>query len=121
MKLLLDMNVSPRWLLLFAQAGIDAVHWSALGRANATDDEIMSAARADDRAVFTHDLDFGIALALSGEAGPSVIQLRDQDLMGVEGKTVLQAIRLCADDLRAGALLTIDAARFRVTLLPLRR
>jgi predicted nuclease of predicted toxin-antitoxin system len=37
MKLLVDMNLSPRWLKLLSEAGIEAAHWSALGRANAPD------------------------------------------------------------------------------------
>jgi predicted nuclease of predicted toxin-antitoxin system len=37
MKLLVDMNLSPRWVNLLAEAGIDAVHWSALGSAALTE------------------------------------------------------------------------------------
>jgi predicted nuclease of predicted toxin-antitoxin system len=42
MKLLVDMNLSPRWVDLLADAGIDAAHWSSLGRPNAPDSEIMA-------------------------------------------------------------------------------
>jgi predicted nuclease of predicted toxin-antitoxin system len=42
MKLLVDMNLSPRWVTLLADASIEAVHWSAIGAANAPDSEIMS-------------------------------------------------------------------------------
>ena len=35
MKLLIDMNLSPRWANLIADAGIEAMHWSTLGAANA--------------------------------------------------------------------------------------
>jgi len=31
MKLLVDMNLSPRWAEQLAETGIAAVHWSALG------------------------------------------------------------------------------------------
>ncbi len=37
MKLLIDMNLSPRWSNVLATAGIDAVHWSTLGANNAPD------------------------------------------------------------------------------------
>ncbi len=35
MKLLVDMNLSPRWVNLLADAGIEAAHWSMLGARNA--------------------------------------------------------------------------------------
>ena len=59
MRLLVDMNLSPRWVGVLAGAGIEAVHWSTLGANNASDSEIMAYARANDSIVLTHDLDFG--------------------------------------------------------------
>jgi predicted nuclease of predicted toxin-antitoxin system len=46
MKLLVDMNLSPRWVSLLADAGIEAKHWSTLGAANAPDSGIMTFAEA---------------------------------------------------------------------------
>ena len=46
MKLLVDMNLSPRWVSMLADAGIEAMHWSALGAVNALDSEIMAFAEA---------------------------------------------------------------------------
>ncbi len=37
MKLLVDMNLSPRWIPLLREAGWEVAHWSAVGKANATD------------------------------------------------------------------------------------
>ncbi len=31
MKLLIDMNLSPRWAKFVADAGFEAAHWSAIG------------------------------------------------------------------------------------------
>ena len=45
MKLLVDMNLSPRWIAWLAEAGIEAAHWSTLGAKNAPDSEIMAYAR----------------------------------------------------------------------------
>ncbi len=45
MKLLVDMNLSPSWLHLFADAGIVAAHWSMVGAHAATDAQIMAYAR----------------------------------------------------------------------------
>jgi hypothetical protein len=45
MKLLIDMNLSPRWVKALAEAEIEASHWSSLGPVNASDADIMSFAR----------------------------------------------------------------------------
>jgi predicted nuclease of predicted toxin-antitoxin system len=37
MKLLVDMNLSPRWVSILADAGIATAHWSSLGPSNAPD------------------------------------------------------------------------------------
>jgi len=63
MKLLVDMNLSPRWVSILADAGIEAAHWSALGAVNALDSEIMAFAEAKGYVVLTHDLDFSAILA----------------------------------------------------------
>ena len=65
MKLLVDMNLSPRWIPFLLDAGREAVHWSTVGRADATDSEIMAFAAANDYVVLTNDLDFGAILASS--------------------------------------------------------
>lgn len=70
MKLLVDMNLSPRWVGLLINAGIEAVHWSTLGAANAPDVEIMAFARAKGYVVLTHDLDFSAILAATHGASP---------------------------------------------------
>jgi predicted nuclease of predicted toxin-antitoxin system len=62
MKLLIDMNLSPRWAVVLGQAGHEAVHWSDVGKANARDFEIMGFARENGFVVFSHDLDFSESL-----------------------------------------------------------
>ena len=37
MKLLVDMNLSPRWISMLIDAGFEAVYWSTLGANNAPD------------------------------------------------------------------------------------
>lgn len=121
MRLLIDMNLSPRWVELCGRNGIEATHWSSLGAPTAPDEEIMRRAAAGGMIVLTHDLDFGAILAATKGAKPSVIQLRADDTSPeAAGPAVLQAIRQCAPELTHGALITVDVARFRVTLLPLR-
>ncbi len=76
--------------------------------------------RENDCVVLTHDLDFGDILAATGGAKPSVVQIRASGV-GVDriGGQVIGGLALCADELLAGALVTIDATRTRVRLLPL--
>ena len=42
MKLLVDMNLSPRWVEVLSRAGIEAVHWSRVGHEDAPDTIIMA-------------------------------------------------------------------------------
>lgn len=122
MKLLVDMNLSPRWVAVLAGAGVDAAHWSAVGAQDAPDSEIMAYAAARDFVVLTHDLDFGAILAATHGEKPSVVQLRADDVNpDVVGPKVLAAIRQMEAELQAGALLTVDSNRTRLRLLPLVR
>lgn len=122
MKLLVDMNLSPKWADHLRQAGFEAAHWSKLGAANATDHEIMAYARRSGHVVLTHDLDFSSILAATGGDGPSVVQVRSDDVSPESiGEPVVRALRQMAAELRAGALVMIDPARTRLRLLPLRQ
>jgi len=58
------------------QHGFEAAHWSSLGVPSAPDGEIMDHAKAGGYVIFTHDLDFGMLLAIRGSVGPSVVQIR---------------------------------------------
>jgi predicted nuclease of predicted toxin-antitoxin system len=122
MRLLVDMNLSPRWVSVLAEAGIEVVHWSLLGAKNAPDSEIMAYARANDYIVLTHDLDFSAILAATHGEKPSVVQIRSEDVSpDAIGKHVIAALRQMATELADGALLTIDPNRPRLRLLPLQR
>ena len=120
MKLLIDMNLSPRWVKLLADAGIEAAHWSTLGAANAPDSEIMAFAKANEYLVLTHDLDFGAILAATQGDKPSVVQIRSEDLSpDVIGSPVIDALRQMTAELEQGALLTVDPNSTRLRVLPL--
>ncbi|AAF84831.1 DUF5615 family PIN-like protein (plasmid) [Xylella fastidiosa] len=120
MKLLVDMNLSPRWVDVLADAGIEAAHWSTLGAYNAQDLEIMAYASANNYMVLTHDLDFGAILAATHGEKPSVVQIRAEDISpDVIGKQIVIALRQMAAELEEGALVTVDPNRTRLRLLPL--
>jgi predicted nuclease of predicted toxin-antitoxin system len=120
MKILVDMNLSPIWLATFEENEIEAVHWSEIGNPKAKDREILTWARENGFVVFTHDLDFGHLLALTHSAGPSVIQVRSEDVLPESiGPVVLGALRQQETMLKKGVLLVIDPTGFRVRLLPI--
>ena len=119
-RILIDMNLSPDWVHELSNHGFHSVHWSTVGDARATDREIMDWARADAHVVFTHDLDFGTMLALTHASGPSVVQVRGQNVLPDHmAQVVVAALKQHETDLVAGALVVIDESRCRVRILPI--
>jgi len=122
MKFLIDMNLSPRWVEVFMAAGLDATHWVVIGDPRATDRSIMEWARSNGYIVFTHDLDFGAILAATQASGPSVIQIRAENVLPEgAGDAVIAAIRRFQDGLEQGALISVDPERARARILPIDR
>ena len=120
MKILVDMNLPPEWVEFFAAHGIEAVHWSMVGDSRATDAEIMAWARQRRHVVFTHDLDLGTILATSNAEGPSVLQMRTQDVLpSAVGSDIVRVLRDHLQELEQGAIVTVDEVRFRVRILPI--
>jgi predicted nuclease of predicted toxin-antitoxin system len=120
MKLLIDMNLSPEWVTVFAQYSIEAVHWSNIGNPKAKDRIIMEWARDNDYIVFTNDLDFGAILAATSADAPSVIQVRTQDIFPANlAPRIIEALNQFESQLNQGALMTIDLIRYKVRILPI--
>ncbi|WP_301102366.1 DUF5615 family PIN-like protein [Propionivibrio sp.] len=92
MKLLVDMNLSPRWVKVLSDAGVEAAHWSSLGA-------ILAATHGDK---------------------PSVVQIRAEDVSpDVIGTQVVAALQQMTVELEEGALITVDPNRTRLHVLPL--
>ena len=120
MKLLVDMNLSPRWVALLKNAGWGAEHWSVVGKHDAPDSEIMAYAAEHQYVVLTHDLDFSTILAATHGQKPSVVQMRTEDVSPqASGPQVVAAMRHLQAELEAGALITVGPSRSRVRMLPL--
>jgi predicted nuclease of predicted toxin-antitoxin system len=81
MKLIVDMNLPPRRVGFLAANRIEAVHWSEVGDPRAADATIMQWALDGGYILFTHDLDFSALLATAGVSGPSVLQVRTQNVL----------------------------------------
>ena len=119
MKLLIDMNLAPRWLGWLKGRNVDAVHWTEVGTADAVDQVIFDYGREHGLVVFTHDLDFGALLAYTRSSGPSVVQVRAQDTSPEAiGPVVVRALEQHRASLESGALLTVDPIKARVRILP---
>jgi predicted nuclease of predicted toxin-antitoxin system len=70
--------------------------------------------------VFTHDLDFSAILAATRAMGPSVIQLRSQDILPDHlAVHIIAAIRQFEHLLLQGALIVVDPKKARARTLPL--
>jgi predicted nuclease of predicted toxin-antitoxin system len=120
MRILIDMNLSPRWVDVLADAGIECIHWSSVGETTASDSFIMAFAKGAGYVVLTHDLDFGSILAATHGDKPSVIQIRSGTLSTAAiGPFVVKTLIQMEAEIESGALLTIEPPRARIRLLPL--
>ena len=120
MRILVDMNLPPRWTRFLMDRGIDATRWSVEGDMRAPDSEVLRWAREKGCTVLTHDLDFGVLLSMTAESGPSVIQVRTEDVTPEAiGSLVLAAIENHSEALQRGALLSIQGHTSRVRVLPI--
>lgn len=122
MRLLVDMNLTPRWVSYLNSAGHEAIHWSTVGAANAKDIQICEYARRHGLVVLANDLDFPQILAHTGESGPSIVMLRGEPLVPESrGAALRLALHLNANELAAGAILSLDwSGKPRARLLPLK-
>jgi len=81
----------------------------------------MACALRPEFVVLTHDLDFGDLLAAAGDGGPSVVQIRADNLSTQAAVgPALQALSATAVAIEKGALVSVDVKYARIRLLPLR-
>ena len=103
-----------------APAGINTVHVSEIGYSTAHDVAILERAREEKRIVITFDADFHAFLALSRAITPSVIRIRIEGLYGKKAADLIQTVLTrCAEDLKQGAVVTVQPERIRARRLPL--
>jgi len=122
MKLLVDMNLPPRWVEFLGAHGVEAVHWSKVGDPGALDSAVMSWARDGGYVVLTSDLDFSAILAVTDAKGPSVLQVRARDVFpDAIGEQVVRVLSEQGEALQGGAIVSMDAVAGRVRVLPVGR
>ncbi len=112
------MSLSPQWVEFLGEVGFEAVHWSAVGRADACDADVLEFAAERGWVVFTHDLDFDALLAAKKADRPGVIQVRTLDILPAAiSEMFVDTIRRSEAQLVVGALVVIDAARHTMRML----
>jgi predicted nuclease of predicted toxin-antitoxin system len=119
MKIVVDVNLAVRWADMLYARGIEAVHWTKIGAANAQDIEIMSYARQNGFSVFTNDLDFSAILVSTQASGPSVIQIRADDTRPeAHLDRVTNILNTYFGEIEQGTIITIDPNKTRLHILP---
>lgn len=105
MRFLVDNNLSPLLAESLKAAGHDAVHVRDFRMEAATDLVILDQARSEDRVLVSADTDFGVLLARSRAASPSVLLIRRLAGRRSEDQfAIIQAnLESVAEDLTAGA------------------
>lgn len=120
MKLLVDMNLPPRWADFLASAGYEAKHWSKLGAKSTPDPAIAAYAKAQGYILLTCDMDFNAVISVTQGEKPSVLLISAPDpAPDAVGQLVIAALKLAGADLEKGALAAVDSARKRLWVLPL--
>lgn len=119
---LLDMGVAQSTAQFLRSLGHDAIHLRDEGLQRLPDDQIVSKAHAEGRAIITHDLDFGRIVALSGDTVPSIVTLRVTDMTPARVNHALKSVLDdAAQSLEGGALVTVTDGGIRVRTLPIDR
>ena len=119
MKILIDVNLAVRWADMLSNHGIESIHWTTVGRANAKDTEIMTYARENGYSIFTNDLDFSTVLVNTQTSKPSVIQIRAEDTRPEANLIrVVDVFKNFKSSIEQGALITINANKTRLNILP---
>ena len=121
MKLLIDANLSPRLVEPLVAEGYGVRHVSDIGLQRASDATIFERAAQDSYVVVTADSDFPMMLAARRASSPSVVLLRHVTVLSRDEHVALLIpnLRVVADDLRGGAVVSLSPTRLAVRRLPI--
>ena len=120
LSLVLDEGVSRDAAVVLHRFGHECIHVGEVGKAMATDEEILGIALQENGVVVPLDADFHAILAVSGASSPSVIRIR---IEGLRGPEVAECIRLvCGQyegELMTGCLATVKKRKTTWHMLPI--
>lgn len=112
MKLLLDACVSGRAVLQLRSAGHDVI-WAGEWPADPGDEEILGRAHLEGRILVTLDKDFGELAIVYNKPHSGIVRLVDFRAND-QGTICLKVLERYGEELRRGAIITVDHARMRV-------
>ena len=70
--------------------------------------------------MFTHDFGLAAIVATTNADGPSVVQMRTQDVLpSAAGDDILRVLNNHSRALEQGAIVTVDEIKSRVRILPI--
>lgn len=120
MKLIVDVNLSPRVVAALRDAGHDAVRVTDILDAHAADESIVAEAISRAAVIVTRDQDFSTLVATSGLVEPSLVNLRVAVVESAEVARLIDAVIHAHErGLTAGAIITVNDDRVRIRRLPL--
>jgi predicted nuclease of predicted toxin-antitoxin system len=121
MRVLADVNLSPRVVAGLRSHGIDAVRVSDVLDPRATDVEVLAEALRRDAILVSRDQDFSGILAATNATKPSHLNVRVSIVEATRLVGILVAVlSATAAELEAGAIVTLDDAGTRIHRLPVR-
>jgi predicted nuclease of predicted toxin-antitoxin system len=118
MRLLLDMNTSPKVAEQLGAEGHEAVHLRDLGLERLPDHDVVALAKTEQRIVVTFDLDFGEIVGQGAGTGMVPLWLRSVRTANVQQRVSI-ALNEGAAALRTGAVVLVEDARIRVRTWPI--
>jgi predicted nuclease of predicted toxin-antitoxin system len=122
LRFLIDMQLPPSLAIWLQQKGNDAKHAFAAGLGRASDEEILEAARKEDRIIITADLDYPRLLALVGAKGPGLILFRGGDYREKQVfELMTRVISSIPTEEFPTSLVVVDKKRIRKRRLPIDR
>jgi predicted nuclease of predicted toxin-antitoxin system len=121
MRFLVDQCLSADLAVALSAARHDVLHVRELGMQRAADQEVLDAARRDDRVLISADTDFGTILAQTAAAGPSLVVFRRTTSRRPAQQAALLLANLdeIAEALDEGSVVVIEETRIRVRRLPI--
>jgi len=115
-KYLADENIDREVVKFLLKKGIDVVHVPEIGRSGNSDLDLMRLAHEQDRAILTHDSDFGTLAFVDNEPFFAIVYLRPghfDPVFTIESLTQLFALDL---ELQASTIITASRKGKKLTV-----
>ena len=120
MRFLIDMPLSPQLIGSLQEDGHNVVHASQIGLGSATDEQIISQARAREYIIITADLDYARLMALTGSETPGIILLRGGNYSEIETSVLIKRVlNIISPEQISNSIVVVDKKSIRRRQLPI--